>query len=376
MFHYYFLGNPEGIGFDAPDTDYLSGIWNPLARFLEARGTAVRTGTAARSITPDTGTRWRVELGAGPPLCTRHLVLALDPGGLRALLAASPELAAAAPELAGQVAALALAPPFAVTRLWLDRDVGSERDTFSAVSREPTLDSVTVYSRLERRRRTGPSAPADRSSSCTPTRATLRTSTPRPRGCAPSWPRCRRRPGRPGRARPAATGGHRAELPAGQRRHAAPGAGGRPRTAPGRRLRAHAVPDRADGTRRGVGGVRRQRRAGRGRHRPRGDPRDTSSVACWPPRRRRWVLIAGDLSWARPARIRPATGRRPAGPAGCRHGAPRGSPGPRPRPGGPRTRSTITAGSPRPPGRRPTGHRASRSRTRRNPAAPTARGIP
>ena len=30
MFHYYFLGNPEGIGFDAPDTDYLTCIWAPL----------------------------------------------------------------------------------------------------------------------------------------------------------------------------------------------------------------------------------------------------------------------------------------------------------------------------------------------------------
>jgi carotenoid phi-ring synthase / carotenoid chi-ring synthase len=150
MFHYYFLGNPEGIGFDAPDTDYLSSIWDPFARFLDARGTTVRTGSAARSITPDASTRWRIELGAGRPLCTRHLVLALDPGGLRAVLAASPELVAAAPQLAGQVEALALAPPFAVTRLWLDRDVAPERPTFNAVSREPTLDSVTVYSRLER----------------------------------------------------------------------------------------------------------------------------------------------------------------------------------------------------------------------------------
>jgi isorenieratene synthase len=110
----------------------------------------VRTGTTARSISPDAGTRWRIELDEGPPLCTQHLLLALDPGGLRTLLAASPELAAAAPELAGQVAALALAPPFAVTRLWLDRDVGPERPTFNAVSREPTLDSITIYSRLER----------------------------------------------------------------------------------------------------------------------------------------------------------------------------------------------------------------------------------
>jgi carotenoid phi-ring synthase / carotenoid chi-ring synthase len=150
MFHYYFLGNPRGIGFDAPDTDYLTCLWAPFADYLGGRGATVRPGTAARAIVPDPDTRWRVELADGPPLRTRHLVLAVDPGALRALLAASPELAAAAPGLATGVGALAVAPPFAVTRLWLDRDVRPERATFNAVSREPTLDSLTVYSRLER----------------------------------------------------------------------------------------------------------------------------------------------------------------------------------------------------------------------------------
>lgn len=150
MFHYYFLGNPEGIGFDAPSTDYLTCIWTPFAAYLEKYGAQVRTGTAARSITPVDGHRWRVELSDGPPLDTRHLVLAVEPGALRDLLAASPAAAAVAPRLAEQAAALTVAPPFAVTRLWLDRDVAAERPTFNAVSREPTLDSITIYSRLER----------------------------------------------------------------------------------------------------------------------------------------------------------------------------------------------------------------------------------
>lgn len=150
MFHYYFLGNPEGIGFDAPDTDYLTCIWTPFARYLRDRGAAVRTTTAARSIAPADGHRWRIELADGSSLRTHHLVLATEPGALRALVAASPDVAALAPVLAGKAAAVAVAPPFAVTRLWLDRDVAPDRATFNAVSREPTLDSVTVYSRLER----------------------------------------------------------------------------------------------------------------------------------------------------------------------------------------------------------------------------------
>lgn len=149
MFHYYFLGNPEGIGFDAPDTDYLTCIWAPFAAYLDKLGATVRTATPARSLEPAGGHRWRVTTDGGP-LTTRHVVLATEPGALRDLFAASPEAADAAPRLAAKAARVAVAPPFAVARLWLDRDVAPERPTFSAVSREPTLDSVTVYSRLER----------------------------------------------------------------------------------------------------------------------------------------------------------------------------------------------------------------------------------
>jgi isorenieratene synthase len=39
--------------------------------------------------------------------------------------------------------------PYAVARCWTDRPVHADRPVFCGVSREPTLDSVTVYSRLE-----------------------------------------------------------------------------------------------------------------------------------------------------------------------------------------------------------------------------------
>ncbi|MEJ3651730.1 FAD-dependent oxidoreductase [Actinomycetes bacterium KLBMP 9759] len=149
MFHYYFLGNPEGIGFDAPDTDHLTCIWAPFAAYLEKRGAQVRTSTRAVSIAPAAGHTWQVDLAGAPPLVTRHLVLATEPGALRDLVAASPAVAAVAPRLSRIAAAVAVAPPFAVSRLWLDADVAAGRPTFSAVSREPTLDSITVYSRLE-----------------------------------------------------------------------------------------------------------------------------------------------------------------------------------------------------------------------------------
>ncbi len=147
MFHYYFLGNPEGIGFDVTDTDYATAIWNPLREYVIRHGGDVRTGTRVLGVDPD-GQGWRVGTDSGD-VRSHHVVLALDPGGLRGLLAASPATAAAAPGLATSCESLTVAPPFAVSRLWLDRDVASDRASFSAVTGQPNLDSVAVYSRLE-----------------------------------------------------------------------------------------------------------------------------------------------------------------------------------------------------------------------------------
>lgn len=191
MFHYYFLGNPEGIGFDAPRTDHRTAVWAPLQTYLTGLGTTVRTGTPVRAVEPADGHRWRVGTDDGA-LVTRHLVLALDPGGLRTLAAG---LHDAAPVLARKAAALTTAPPFAITRIWYDRDVAPQRATFSAVSREPTLDSVTVYSRLEEpsaawARRTGGSVVELHSYACTAPDADAATARMRAE-LAALWPETR-----------------------------------------------------------------------------------------------------------------------------------------------------------------------------------------
>lgn len=147
MFHYYFLGNPEGIGFDVPDTDHATAIWNPLRAHIERHGGEIRTDTRVVSIEPH-GHGWRVSAET-VDLLTRHVVLAVDPGAIRSLLGRSPAVADVAPLLARQCESVSVAPPFAVSRIWLDRDVAAERAVFSAVTGQPNLDSIAVYSRLE-----------------------------------------------------------------------------------------------------------------------------------------------------------------------------------------------------------------------------------
>ena len=146
QFHFYFLRNPEGLEFDAPNQDYQTAIWTPLADQLRALGGEIRTGAAVDRIEPG----WTVRLRGGETLRADHVVLAADPGAARDIVAASPALTERAPALAAGMATLRTAPPYAVSRLWTDRDVDPGRSLFTSVAQEPTLDSATLYHRVQR----------------------------------------------------------------------------------------------------------------------------------------------------------------------------------------------------------------------------------
>ncbi|WP_405115870.1 FAD-dependent oxidoreductase [Micromonospora sp. NBC_01405] len=149
QFHFYLLGNPEGLTFDCPDADYATAIWQPLSRHVEKHGGRVVTGAAATRLDrgPD---GWRVTTADGTAYRAGHVVLAVDPPALALLVGASPVLAGAAPELVSAMPSFgAPGPPYAVARYWCDGDVDGGRAVFSGVSRQPTLDSVTLYHRLE-----------------------------------------------------------------------------------------------------------------------------------------------------------------------------------------------------------------------------------
>jgi isorenieratene synthase len=149
QFHFYLLGNGEGLAFDAPDEDYATAIWQPLSEHLGRHGGRVLTGTPATGLVrEDTG--WRVEAADGTAYRGGHVVLAVDPPALAALVGASPGLDTLAPTLAGRMPAFGTpGPPYAVARYWLDGDVSAQRAVFNGVSRQPTRDSVTLYHRLE-----------------------------------------------------------------------------------------------------------------------------------------------------------------------------------------------------------------------------------
>lgn len=167
MFHIYFLGSAEGLLFDVPSEPFPAALWDPLARRLEGLGVSVRTGVRVRSVEPGddrTGDGFTLTLGtvaegtdAVPDPDAAHgstevrrydaVVLALDGGGLRTLVEASP--AVGDEPWRARVAGLREAPPFLVSRYWLDRPVGPGRPGFLGTSGYGPLDNVSVLDRWE-----------------------------------------------------------------------------------------------------------------------------------------------------------------------------------------------------------------------------------
>ncbi|GGU58598.1 FAD-dependent oxidoreductase [Streptomyces daghestanicus] len=146
MFHIYFLGSAEGLLFDVPREPFPQALWDPLARRLTALGAEPRTSHPVEAVRPLPGGGYEV---AGCGGAERHdaVVLALDAGGLRTLVGRSPGLGDAA--WRERVARLRTAPPFLVSRLWLDRPVAPDRPGFLGTSGYGTLDNVSVLSKWE-----------------------------------------------------------------------------------------------------------------------------------------------------------------------------------------------------------------------------------
>ncbi|HZE03466.1 MAG TPA: NAD(P)/FAD-dependent oxidoreductase [Pseudonocardiaceae bacterium] len=160
MFHIYFLGSAEGLVFDVTPEPFPQALWDPMAGYLTELGVSVRTGVAVEQVTLGRERRFAVHAG-GDSSEVDAVVLAADVTGLQAVLAASPELGEA--PWRAQIARLRTAPPFLVSRLWLDRPVNPERPGFLGTSGFGPLDNVSVLERFEGEaarwaRRTGGSA--------------------------------------------------------------------------------------------------------------------------------------------------------------------------------------------------------------------------
>lgn len=147
MFHFYFIGNPEGIVFDVMDGPFSTKLWQPMARYLQARGVCLRTGEAAARLERAPDGRWRVTSSKGQVYTADACVLAPHLAGLQELLRASPGLGPA--PWRDDLLAQRTTAPFAVWRLWLDRPCAAGRAPFVGTTGLGLVDNISIYDRFE-----------------------------------------------------------------------------------------------------------------------------------------------------------------------------------------------------------------------------------
>ena len=155
MFHIYFLGSSEGLIFDVANANFEVALWNPLRAYLHGLGVRVHTGVSVTEVHHGNGFTVRTDTDDYE---ADGVVLATDVTGLQRIVENSPSLGDA--RWRSRIAAMRLAAPFVVQRLWLDRPTNPDRAAFLGTGGRPPLDNVSVLERYEREasdwsRRTG-----------------------------------------------------------------------------------------------------------------------------------------------------------------------------------------------------------------------------
>ena len=147
MFHIYFLGSSEGLVFDVAESNFDTALWNPLGEYLGTKGVKFHTGISVSSISTGGVKQLRVHTDDGNLIDADGVVLATDVGGLQQIVGASTGLGDA--DWRHRVAAMEVAPPFMVQRLWLDRPVDAGRPDFLGTGGLEPVDNISVVSNYE-----------------------------------------------------------------------------------------------------------------------------------------------------------------------------------------------------------------------------------
>lgn len=140
-FHFYYLSNDQGLGYDYPKRDYQASILGPIQSRLDQLGVTVRVNHPVQSMERlSDGIRVNDE-------SFDHAILATDVVGTRAIVEASPNLVL--PDALARIHRLRPGQRYAVLRLWVDKAPTEETPPFVITDRVLILDAVAIYDRIE-----------------------------------------------------------------------------------------------------------------------------------------------------------------------------------------------------------------------------------
>jgi isorenieratene synthase len=147
MFHFYFMGNPEGLVFDVLDEPFATSVWLPLRRYLEGLRVRFRLGEAVTAVGLREGGGVWLRSGSGEPVEADAVVLATSVEALKRLVSGAPELRDA--RWRERVDSLELTSPFAVWRMWLDKPSLPGRHPFVGTTGMGMIDNISLYHLFE-----------------------------------------------------------------------------------------------------------------------------------------------------------------------------------------------------------------------------------
>ena len=140
MFHFYFMGNREGLIFDVIKSPFSNGLWKPMRNYLEKKSVKIFTGESANSINhvPE---GWEINTSSKGKLSANAVVVALNVPGLKNLIANS--ILNHAP-WNKEINRLEVTLPFVVWRLWLDCPIIANPQIFAGTAGFPYLDNISL----------------------------------------------------------------------------------------------------------------------------------------------------------------------------------------------------------------------------------------
>ena len=145
QFHFYFMGNPEGLIFDTMTKPFGPGFIEPLLSYLRGLGVELRLGESVAQLNLGAPQGEIRVTSGGRSERADAAVLALSVEPLKSVVEASTGFDAA---FRAKVQSLETTLPFVVWRMWLDKPV-HERAPFAGTVGHGLLDNISIYEKLE-----------------------------------------------------------------------------------------------------------------------------------------------------------------------------------------------------------------------------------
>ncbi|MFK7998696.1 MAG: FAD-dependent oxidoreductase [Polyangiales bacterium] len=145
QFHFYFMGNPEGLIFDTMTKPFGSGFIEPLLDYLRGRGVELRLGESVERLELGGADEGVNVVAGGRSERADAAILALSVDPLKSVVEATAGFDAA---FRRRVSSLETTLPFVVWRMWLDKPV-NKRAPFAGTVGHGLLDNISIYEKLE-----------------------------------------------------------------------------------------------------------------------------------------------------------------------------------------------------------------------------------